>query len=78
MSKFLCFGLTDKIPISVAVDDQVLDKCESFSRLLASKQLDKTTSTAKGNQYFILVTAVRCGLLIDKRSWNIYMLAVIT
>ena len=56
------------IPISVAVADQVLNKCESFSHVLASKQLDKTTSTAKGNQNFILVTAVRCGLLIKKHS----------
>jgi hypothetical protein len=56
------------IPISVAVDDQVFNKCKSFSHILASPQLDKTTSTAKGNQNFILVTAVRCGLLIDKHS----------
>ena len=54
-------------PVSVAVDDQVFIKCESFSHILASPQLDKTTST-KGNQNFILVTAVRCGLLIDKHS----------
>jgi hypothetical protein len=56
------------IPVSVAVDGQVLDKCESFSHILASIQLDKATSTAKGNQNFILVSAVRCGLLIDKTA----------
>jgi hypothetical protein len=56
------------VPISVAVDDQVLNKCDSFSHILAFIQLDKTTSTAKGNQNFILVTAVRCELLIDKHS----------
>jgi hypothetical protein len=48
------------------MDDQVLDKCESVSYVLASKLLDKTTSTAKDNQNFILVSAVRCGPLIDK------------
>jgi hypothetical protein len=56
------------IPISLAVDDKILNECESFSHILAFTQLDKTTSTAKGNQNFILVTAVRCGLLMDKRS----------
>ena len=56
------------IPISLAVDDQVLNKCESFSHILVFTQLDKATSAAKSNQNFILVTAVRCGLLIDKRS----------
>ena len=56
------------IPISLAVDDQVLNKCESFSHVLAFTQLDKTTSAAKGNQNFILVTAVRRGLMTDKRS----------
>ena len=66
------------IPISVVVDDQVLDKCESFCHVLVSTQLYKATSTAKGNQNFILITAVRCGLLIDNRSWNTYMLTVIT
>jgi hypothetical protein len=55
-------------PVSLALDDQIFDKCERFCHVLASKQLDKTTSTAKGNQNFILVTAVRCGLLTDKRS----------
>lgn len=56
------------IPISMAVDNQVFTKCESFPHVLASIQLDKTTSTAKGNQNFILVTAVRCGLSIEKHS----------
>ena len=56
------------IPISLAVEDQVLNKCESFSHILALTHVDKTTSTAKGNHNFILVTAVRCGLLIDKRN----------
>jgi len=56
------------IPKSTGVDNQVFTKCESVSHVLASKQLDKTTSTAKGKRNFILVTAVRCGLLISKRS----------
>jgi hypothetical protein len=56
------------IPVSTGVDDQDFTKCESFSHVLPSIQLDKTTSTAKGNQYFILVTAVRCGLTIEKHS----------